>query len=177
MILPNKEEASTMLLSVRGGGTFLVSMSKENGAKIRFTGGVVCAGGFQFSSKAQLPTLRVKSKGRLATALLDFGCSRSIASPSFVLKGELNKGREEITMMNGERAMCVGHSIVEIVVERKTLTLDCLVSKIIPVYDALLGMDVVGMLGGVSNSCGGHRIRFCDDACLASLVETERICD
>lgn len=137
----------------------------------------MCAGGFPFSSKAHLPTLEVKINGRLATALLDSGCSRSIVSPYFVSKGELNRGTEEITMMNGDSVMCVGHSTVDVVVEKKILTLDCLVSKIIPAYDALLGMDAIGMLGGVSISRDGQRVRFYHEECSAGVIEKARISD
>ena len=58
-------------------------------------------------------------------------------------------------MMNGGTVSNVSTCRCALKIGKTDVTVDCLVSKIVPGYGALLGMDVIGKLGGVVVSAEG----------------------
>mgnify|MGYP003536646398 FL=1 len=58
-------------------------------------------------------------------------------------------------MMNGDVISCAGSCRILVVVGGRELSLNCLVTNLLPGYDMLLGMDVISLLGGVTISDDG----------------------
>lgn len=114
-----------------------------------------CASGFPYNM-AQLPAVRVRVQGVEMKGLVDTGCSRTIVSIDDVRTTEVKTGSVRVTMMDGSSTTCCKSSIVKIEVGGVEITLDCLVSKLLPGFGVLLGMDAVSALGGVHVSPEGH---------------------
>ena len=114
-----------------------------------------CAGSFPPRSSARLPTLTVSVNGVPAVALLDSGCSTSVAAPRFAASGKKHRRREKIFMMNGESVISDCCVDCDVQVGSRSIMLSCLVAKVIPGFDILLGMDAIAELGGVSVSRDG----------------------
>lgn len=95
--------------------------------------------------------------GRRARALVDTGCSRTILSPTVVKRTQTRPAKEQVMMMSGDSVECKLAAVVEVIVQRIHIRLDCLVANVVAGYDVLLGMDAVTMLGGVQV---GNEVRF-----------------
>lgn len=100
--------------------------------------------------------------GELRRALVDTGCSRSIIADKggSHSNNSCMRRQEKVIMMNGDVAVCETSRFVQMVVNERQISLDCLVSRLVPGYDMLLGMDAINQLGGVYVSDGGRSVRF-----------------
>ena len=85
-------------------------------------------------------------------------------------------------MMNSQTVICSQAWVISLDVHGTSVQLDCLVAQVLPKFEILLGMDVVGELGGVrvgSNgvvvfgvSGGSTKLAATGSAALASSTET-----
>ena len=99
---------------------------------------------------AQLPSLDVVVGGRKLRALVDTGCTRSIVSERIPLRSPCRITQEQIRMMDGSMASSSKSAIVRMTIEGQEVVLDCIITKILPQFDMLLGLDGIAKLGGVS---------------------------
>ena len=88
--------------------------------------------------------------------LVDTGCSRTVVSVDKVTATEKKTGPVRVTMMDGSTTTCCNSSTVNVVLDGAEITLDCLVSRLLPGFGILLGMDAVSALGGVHVSQEGR---------------------
>ena len=125
--------------------TSLVREGKKRGRRIALS----CAGGLP-GQLAQLPMIDVWVEGRKCRGLLDTGCSRSILSSRL---GEMFSKRcvaaRGVVMMNGAEQPCEQIFGVNMEMQGAKISLNCLVSRILPGVDVLIGVDAVHALGGV----------------------------
>ena len=107
---------------------------------------VVCASGFPSLSTA-LPTVDVRVGKRVVRALVDTGCSRTIAARKLV--DEVRPSRDVVVSVDGSILRCsVGHArlvIQDRCINARVLVLDSLLSQ----FDLVLGMDVIQEIGGL----------------------------
>lgn len=143
------------------------------GFKKRIKGATLCCAGGYPNWSAQLPTLKITVSGIDCCALLDSGCSRSVISPSLAkFGGEFKPTRQRVIMMNGESVICNLTCVVQVEISGIELSLNCLVAKLLPKYQALLGMDVVSAMGGVTIE-GDGVVKF-KALCIGAVAETEK---
>lgn len=107
--------------------------------------------------KAQLPMIKVKIQDKELRALVDSGCSKSVISEKLDFLHRRVNSDDKIVMMNGDVVNCFGSQLVTMSVEGTEIMLDCLVSKVLPDCDMLLGMDGISMLGGAFIDMSGVR--------------------
>ena len=107
---------------------------------------VVCASGFPSLSTA-LPTVDVRVGNQVVRALVDTGCSRTIAARKLV--GEVRPSRDVVVSVDGSILRCsVGHMrlvVQDRCMNARVLVLDSLLSQ----FDLVLGMDVIQEIGGL----------------------------
>jgi hypothetical protein len=113
--------------------------------------------------------------GKKVRALLDSGCTRSIVSINLVQNSNLRSVSQRVVMMNGLEEVCSKSCKLEVVVEREVVQLDCLVAKILPGYQILLGMDMVRAMNGVTIRGDGSAMFVKSSMMCASAVGVEDI--
>ena len=129
-------------------------LAEENSAsKKRIREAETCCASGLPHYQARLPTLRVVVNGKVATALVDSGCSRSIVSDRFVQSTGIctSPTKESIMMMSGATSDCKATAVIGLGMTncQSPCVVDCLVLPIVPGIDLLLGMDCVRALGGM----------------------------
>ena len=82
---------------------------------------------------------------------------------------------KKITMMNGDSTVCAFECRCTIDIFDSTLTLKCFVCNVVPGFDALLGMDVVSLLGGVAVSGDGKTMRLLAKESLCAAAAEEEV--
>jgi transposase InsO family protein/ribonuclease HI len=88
--------------------------------------------------------------GWCVRALVDTGCSKSIVASK--LSG-VCQGACTVIAVDGSRVRCRGETVVPIAVGGAILRVNCVVAeKLLPGVDAILGMDIITLLGGVEVS-------------------------
>ena len=112
-----------------------------------------CASGFP-ECQAQLPTTNIAVKGKIVTALVDTGCTRSIISSELVRADNLRRGSERIVTMNGSIVVCESFADVRMQLNDVFWQQSCLTYSTLPGFEMLLGMDVVNRMGGVKIANG-----------------------
>ncbi len=116
----------------------------------------ICASGFPVQ-QAQLPTVWAVIGGRRCKALVDSGCSRTVVASTAVQNLVVSRAVcKRIRMMNGDTVECSRAAVVDMEVHGQRVSLDCLVTTVVPSFDVLLGMDAVCRLGGVHISPNGR---------------------
>ena len=96
-----------------------------------------------------LQTISVRVGGELAEALVDTGCSQTIVKRGLV--GVVSEKGVRVTVADGSTVRCVGVGTVDIIVDGRKLALKCLVMEKLPRdFEVILGMDAIGLMGGVS---------------------------
>lgn len=108
-----------------------------------------CAGACLPIYGAQLPTIKVNLSGLTVTAMIDSGCSKSIINQVIVNHAKWMPRNSTILMANGDSMECNYCCDCEIDYDNKRFILNCIVSKVLPGYDLILGMDAIQAMGGV----------------------------
>ena len=115
-----------------------------------------CAGAPHFLNPV-LPTVKLTVNGLKIDAVVDTGCSISIIDENVARQSCcLVPCYQSIILMNGGTAPVNYKCMSSIIVNGRTLKLECLVSKLFPGCRMLLGMDAITRLGGIrirSSSC------------------------
>ena len=137
-----------------------------------------------------LPTIDVAVSGRPFRALVDTGCSGTVLSSRCVTKLGMEFSGEvsTIRMLNGVQAAAKSVKSVPVMIRGKTVFMNCLVAdELVAGVDAILGMDCIEVLGGVTVMNGEVRFgRVDSDVCRAKPAvvaggmpsETElKVCD
>ena len=121
-----------------------------------------CLGNSPATGLEALPIVDIAINGRRATALLDTGCSRTVIA-TWVCEF-VQREKQEIVSADGRRVKCAGTANVELRVYGKVVTADCVVvHQLFEGVDAVLGMDVLTRMGGITIGSDGVRLADCQD--------------
>ena len=124
-----------------------------------------------------LPIIDVMIGGKLARGLVDTGCSTSVVHAKFVPRCD---GEQLISAFNGDQVKCMGLQKVNIVVDCVGVDVEAVISeRLVEGVDAVIGVDVIDRLGGVTvhsghvsfGVCGGRVALFtsrCEEKCSGS---------
>ena len=77
---------------------------------------------------------------------------------------QLQRAPRSVILMNGESVEYMEVCTCNVKVENQIVQLDCIVSKVVPGFGILLGMDAVNQLGGVLVRDGGRTVVFGSEA-------------
>lgn len=143
------------------------SKSRLLGKRIR---GIVCANGFP-ANLAALPTVEVQIGNRKLQALVDTGCSQTIAAKK--LLSWVRPCSHVIISVNGAKLSC-GKGELTISIQNRSIELEVLVLKeMITHYELVLGMDVIQEMGGLQ--VNGERVVLGDPSpSVASLGKASK---
>jgi len=115
-----------------------------------------CAGNYPTSLKAPLPFVKVEVRGKLYTALIDSGCSKSVINANIISDGfSCSQVDEEVVMMNGEACSVEGLCRAMVKYDEKYVFLEFLVARVFDGCDFLLGIDFIKNIGGVRIDTNG----------------------
>jgi len=135
---------------------------------------VTCAGGSpKFVS--QVPEMYIWVMGMKVKAMVDTGCSRTVLSDEIGKVEAAEGGSFKVIMMNGEIESVQESKDVPLVIDGRSVTMNCLVGKVLDPYKVLLGMDAIGRMGGVSISSNGHLKFGVYEAASVAIPEDENI--
>ena len=123
------------------------------------------------ASKASLPVVDVVVDGGKARALVDTGCSTTLASSKIVGKCT---GESYIMAFDGTCVKCAGSRLINVLVGDRSLRVDAVVvDGIVGDVDVVLGMDVITELGGVT--VGSEGVRFGGLSCAVAVASSTRV--
>lgn len=106
-----------------------------------------------------LPTIDVVVGGSYVRALVDTGCSQTIVARRFVQEF-INCNRSVMAVDGGEVAVD-GEGWLKMSVNGKDIQIKCLVlSRLLPAFEIILGMDVVKKLDGVRIDPNARQVMF-----------------
>ena len=135
---------------------------------------VTCANGRSQELKA-LPTVDIMVDEERIRALVDSGCTRTIAARRLVKKFSVNGGW--VLAVDGSKVKCgVGQLVMSI--SGMDMTACCLVlGNLISAFDVIIGMDIIQLLGGVT--IGPDRVVSFDGqdgkGCAAAVSKVEQL--
>ena len=108
-----------------------------------------------------LPSVEVVVNGIPVVALLDTGCTTSLVQSGIA---GTHYGKTRVVAFDGKYVDCLGKSKVEFEIGGRTLVKEALVvNNIVCNFKAVIGMDIILELGGVS--LGRQGIEFGDPVC------------
>ena len=107
-----------------------------------------------------LPSVEVIVGNIIVRALVDSGCSQTIASKSLIKNFVPCRG--EVVTVDGNRVKCCGTGDLSMVVSNQQLEIKALVlDKLLPQYQIVLGIDIISRLNGVwIDGTGQGIVRF-----------------
>ena len=135
----------------------------------------ICASGLPATHVKVLPTVEVIVANIIVRALVDSGCSQTIASKSLTKIFVPCCG--EIVTVDGNKVKCCGTGDLSMVVSNQQIEVKALVlDKLLPQYQIVLGIDIISRLNGVwidgtgqgivrfgmSNVAVSPRLQICD---------------
>lgn len=119
---------------------------------------------------AKIPSILVLIDGKCLKAMIDSGCSRSIISTEVPVDSKQRYTvNENVVTMNGTLVECQDACTVHVIFENRKVLLNCIISKIVPGYDILLGMDFIDAVGGVMIIEGEARFPNMNKICSKEL--------
>ena len=104
----------------------------------------------------QMPKQKIAVEGREIMALIDTGCTTTIVHTTLVGRW---KGKGEVVAFDGSRVKCRGRKTVTIDIAERRMRVHAIVTdRLVPGVQAIIGMDVICRLGGVTITC--NNVRF-----------------
>ncbi len=118
--------------------------------------------------------VEVLVSGRRVQALLDTGCSQTIAARSLV-RDVVGCGGS-VTTVDGREAALDGKGQIELAIGGHNLSMECLIlSRLLPMAKLILGMDMVKKLGGVFIDGVNNEVKFGLSSHVATYCESRGI--
>ena len=117
------------------------------GTKLRLCGkqkwGIACAGnGPNHSEGAIVPKMKVKINEQLTYALIDIGCTQTLAGPT--IRTNQASWRKKIITANRRVINCQGETYATLSMAGKTIKVPCVaIQRMLPGVDIVIGTDVL----------------------------------
>ena len=115
------------------------------------------------------PKISVTIEGRDVVALVDTGCTTTMVQTHLVNRWSR---RGEVLAFDGRKVRCHGRSNVKLELEGHQLIVEVIVAdRLVPGVEAIIGMDVICQLGGVTVTRDGVKFETARSASTVQLSE------